>query len=108
MLVQRLVRLEKIIEALSAGRSGPNQQQQDGKRDENSPSLSPSSEQGMAYSSEAKSLEDIEAGLGQMLLSGNGRSRYVGPNFWAVLSEEVSSIITTWCFFISNQLPRFI
>jgi hypothetical protein len=32
----------------------------------------------------------LETGLGKLLVS-EGKSRYIGPNFWASLSEEVGS-----------------
>lgn len=93
-LVQRLARLESVIQELSAGRSNPRQTR---RRNEITPSLSPGSDIGKSHSPKSPSaLEDIEAGLGRLLLSGDGKSRYVGPNFWAIISEEVRSILSAY------------
>lgn len=97
-LVQRLARLESVIADLSAGRPGVAQQRRM-ERGETTPSLSPSSDTDKSHSPKSPSaLEDIEAGLGRLLLSGDGKSRYLGPNFWAIISEEARSISISSAF----------
>lgn len=88
VLVQRLARLESVIEQLSAGKVDT--QQRHGSEESSTPPRTVSgSEEGMSPRLKSPSaLEDIEAGLGKLLVS-NGKSRYIRPNFWASLSEEV-------------------
>lgn len=109
-LVQRLARLESVIEELSAGRSNiarPSQIRR--RRGEITPSLSPASDTGGSHSPKSPSaLEDIEAGLGRLLLSGDGKSRYVGPNFWAIISEEVRSILVVSGIYRLTQLTTYL
>lgn len=101
---------------LSAERSSIAQQRRTAGRGDTTPGLSPESDIDKFHSPRSPSaLENIEAGLGRLLLSGDGKSRYVGPNFWATISEEVCSIpipsafrhITVDAFddFPTNQLP---
>lgn len=94
VLVQRLARLESVIEELSAGKANAAKQQRHDSemRDE---SKTPSSQFSGSEADKPQSprsqseLQDIEAGLGRLLMSGDGKSRYIGPNFWASVSEEV-------------------
>lgn len=94
MLVQRLARLESVIEQLSSGR---------GQSEETDDTLSPGRKSsGSGTESVAgngngngnvdvmspSALDDLETGVGRLLVS-DGKSRYIGPNFWASLSEEV-------------------
>lgn len=108
-LVQRLARLENVIEELSAGRSNVARPSQTRRRSEITPSLSPVSDIGGSHSPKSPSaLEDIEAGLGRLLLSGDGKSRYVGPNFWAIISEEVRSILVVFSIYHLTQLAIYL
>ncbi|RPB06877.1 hypothetical protein P167DRAFT_514136, partial [Morchella conica CCBAS932] len=91
VLVQRLARLESVIEQLSSGR---------GQSEETEDTLSPgrkssgSGTESVVGNGDVRSpsaLDDLEAGVGRLLVS-DGKSRYIGPNFWASLSEEAADL----------------
>lgn len=90
MLVQRLARLESVIEQLSSGRSHSEEREETvspGGKSCRSDSVG----NGGSGVKTPTALDDIEAGMGRLLVS-DGKSRYIGPNFWASLSEEAADL----------------
>lgn len=102
--MQRLVKLEAVIGELSGVGSGAAVGGLGGAGSESDTGGGSPETHGSGDTE--KGLE-LEAGLGRLLVS-EGKSRYIGPKFWASLSEEVGVFFFLFLFFISYSLslPR--
>jgi len=94
VLMQRLVKLEAVIGELSGVGSGAAVGGLGGAGSESD--TGGGSPEAHGSGDTEKGLE-LEAGLGRLLVS-EGKSRYIGPKFWASLSEEVGVVFSSFSF----------
>ena len=99
-LMQRLVKLEAVIGELSGAGGGTSMGGLGGAGSESD--TGGGSLETWEGGDAARGLGELEAGLGRLLVS-EGKSRYIGPKFWASLSEEVGFVFLLLfpCFLFS-------
>jgi len=107
-LMQRLVKLEAVIGELSGAGGGTSMGGLGGAGSESD--TGGGSLEAWEGGDAARGLGELEAGLGRLLVS-EGKSRYIGPKFWASLSEEVgffsSSFFSSSFFLLSFLFTAF-
>jgi len=102
-LMQRLVKLETVIGELSGvGGGGAAMGGLGGAGSESD--TGGGSLEAWGSGDAAKELGELEAGVGTLLVS-EGKSRYIGPKFWASLNEEVGFVFS---FLLSFLLSFFL